>query len=256
MQHKNPSFTAFVVPDIPLIQPGDDLPQIIYNAFIRADLRLQSGDVLVISSKIISKSEGRFVRLTDVHPGEEARQRAKATGKDPRIVELVLQESQAVSRQARGVLVTAHRLGFVSANSGIDQSNIENGDAQVLLLPLDPDQSALTLKQSLGTLTDTSLAVVISDTHGRPFRMGNVGVALGVAGVVALHDLRGESDLYGRELRVSTQGYADLLASAAHLLCGEAGEGYPVTVLRGLNLPSGDGKASDLYRPPAHDLYR
>ena len=251
-----PSFTAQAIPGIPLIQPGDNLTRIILKAVSQAALTLKSGDVLVISSKIFSKAEGRIVKLADVHPTDEALELAKETDKDPRIVELVLQESQSISRKRRGVIVTAHRLGFVSANSAIDRSNIDHPEEQVLLLPVDPDQSAIDMRQAILESTGAEVAIVISDTHGRPFRLGNVGVAIGVAGVLALVDLRGEPDLFGRQLEVSTQGYADMLASAAHLLCGEAGEGYPVILLRGLNLPEGDGRAADIYRPPEQDMYR
>jgi coenzyme F420-0:L-glutamate ligase/coenzyme F420-1:gamma-L-glutamate ligase len=248
-------FCAFALPGLPLIQAGDDLAALIQQA-AQAYRPLQAGDVLVVSSKIVSKAEGRRVALADVTPGAEALHYAQVTGKDPRLVELVLRESLSVSRAGRGVLVTQHRLGFVSANAGIDQSNVENGDEAALLLPHDPDASAEALRAALSQRAGVPLAVVISDTHGRPFRLGNVGVALGVAGLLALVDMRGQRDLFGRELKITQQGYADLLASAAHLLCGEAAEGRPVIVLRGLALPQGEGRASDLYRAPEHDMYR
>lgn len=240
---------------MPLIQAGDDLATLIHWA-AEAYRPLQAGDVLVVSSKIVSKAEGRRVALSDVIPSAEALHYAEVTGKDPRLVELVLRESVAVSRAGRGVLVTQHRLGFVSANAGIDQSNVEGGDEVALLLPQDPDTSAEKLRVSLGQLVGVPLAVVISDTHGRPFRLGNVGVAIGVAGLPALVDMRGLPDLFGRVLKITQQGYADLIASAAHLLCGEAAEGRPVVVLRGLELPQGAGRASDLYRPLEQDMYR
>lgn len=249
-------FHAFAVPHIPLVQAGDDLAALIWQATQRAQMPLQAGDVLVISSKIVSKSEGRRVSLASLTPSPEAEHWAQVTGKDPRMVELVLRESVGVSRAGKGVLVTQHRLGFVSANAGIDQSNVEGGDEVALLLPQDPDASAERLRAELKAISGLELAIVISDTHGRPFRMGNVGVAVGVAGVAALVDMRGEQDLFGRMLKITQQGYADLLASAAHLLCGEASEGRPVIVLRGLELPQPDGRASDLYRPPEHDMYR
>lgn len=249
-------FSAFALPGIPFIQPGDDLVTIILDALKRAAIDLQSDDVLVIASKIVSKSEGRMVDLNSVEPGSEALRVAELTQKDPRVVELVLQESTHISRMAPGVLVVAHRLGFVSANAGIDQSNVDGSANRVLLLPRDPDQSASALRQRLWETTGAQVAVVISDTHGRPFRRGNVGVAIGVAGVQAVLDLRGNLDLFGRELKVTLQGYADLLASAAHLLCGEGAEGRPVILLRGLALPHGEGCAADLNRALEHDLYR
>jgi coenzyme F420-0:L-glutamate ligase/coenzyme F420-1:gamma-L-glutamate ligase len=240
------------VAGIPLVQPGDDLPTLIQAALDRAGMALQAGDCLVVTSKIVSKAEGRRVALADVTPSPRALEVAASTQKDPRIVQLVLDESRAISRMALNVLVTEHRLGFVSANAGIDQSNTADGDESVLLLPLDPDASAAHIRAALGG----EIGVVISDSHGRPFRLGNVGVAIGVAGMPALLDLRGQSDLFGRELRISMQGYADLVASTAQLAGGEGNEGLPVTLIRGLNWPSADGRASDLLRPAAHDLYR
>lgn len=244
------------LPGIPLVQPGDDLVQLILEALARVDITLQDGDALVVTSKIVSKAEGRYVELSSVVPGDEAIQVAQRTRKDPRIVELALRESTAISRSASGVLITRNRLGFVSANSGIDQSNIENGDEWVLLLPHDPDASAQTIRDGLQQATSARVGIVISDSHGRPFRMGNVGVAIGVAGLPALLDLRGRNDLFGRELRISVQGYADEVASAANLLTGEADEGRPVILLRGLNFPPQAGRASELNRPPELDLYR
>lgn len=222
----------------------------------RTGLTLQTGDALVVTSKIVSKAEGRFVDLRSIVPSEEARTLAETTRKDPQIVELVLRESQMISRTAPNVLVTQHRLGFISANAGIDQSNVDGGENTVLLLPLDPDESARRIRQRLLEATGAALGIVISDSHGRPFRMGNVGVAIGVAGMPALLDLRGRDDLFGRKLKISLQPYADLVASAANLLTGEAGEGRPVVHVRGLHFPPIDGRAADLNRPPEMDLYR
>jgi coenzyme F420-0:L-glutamate ligase/coenzyme F420-1:gamma-L-glutamate ligase len=248
--------TMLALPGIPMIQPGDKLADIILEALTKSEMQLQTGDVLVISSKIVSKSEGRIIDLRSVTPGEEAQKLAMETGKDPRVVELVLSESHSISRKARGVLVTQHRLGFVSANAGIDQSNVAPGDDHILLLPANPDQSAADLRMALHRLTGAEIGIVISDTHGRPFRMGNVGVAIGVAGMPALVDLRGQPDLFGRTLKITLQGYADLVASAAHLMCGEGNEGLPVIFMRGLNFPTPHGQAADLNRPPEQDLYR
>lgn len=248
--------TMIALRDIPLVQPGDDLSALIAAALARAALGLQPQDVLVVASKIVSKAEGRYVALDSVTPSERALVLAAQTQKDPRVVELVLRESKSVSRVAPNVLVVEHRLGFVSANAGIDQSNIEAGDDRVLLLPVDPDASASQLAEQLHALIGIRPAVVISDTHGRPFRLGNIGVAIGVSGMQALVDLRGRDDLFGRKLKISMQGYADMVASAAHLLTGEAGEGLPVVLLRGLTLPQGEGSAHDLNRSAAHDLYR
>jgi coenzyme F420-0:L-glutamate ligase/coenzyme F420-1:gamma-L-glutamate ligase len=248
--------TILSLTGIPLIQPGDDLPKLILESLDRMQCPLVAGDVLVVTSKIVSKSEGRFVQLEDVVPSDEAMALADETEKDPRLVELVLKESANISRQGHRVLVTQHRLGFVSANAGIDQSNVDGSDERVLLLPVDPDRSAAAIREAIHAATGVEVGVVISDTHGRPFRMGNVGVAVGVAGIPAVLDLRGEKDLFGRVLRVTTQGYADLVASAAHLVCGEGDEGLPVTLVRGLHYPSVMGTAAELNRPPELDLYR
>lgn len=250
------SFTAVALPGIPLIQRGDDLAAIILEAVTQAALSLEDGDALVVTSKIVSKAEGRLFDLQMVEPGAEARGLAAETRKDPRIVELVLRESKGISRKAPGVLVVQHRLGFVSANAGIDQSNVDGEDSHVLLLPVDPDASAQRLHEQFKMATGATVGVIISDSHGRPFRMGNVGVAIGAAGMPALLDLRGKPDLFGRELKISIQGYADLVASAANLLTGEADEGRPVVLLRGLNFPSETGQAGELVRPPEQDLYR
>ncbi|MBK9750464.1 MAG: coenzyme F420-0:L-glutamate ligase [Chloroflexi bacterium] len=241
---------------IPLVQPGDDLARLILDALAANDLTLQATDVLVVTSKIVSKAEGRVVALRDVTPGERAHELAAQTGKDPRVVELVLQESRGVSRVAPNVLVVEHRLGFVSANAGIDQSNLEAGDERVLLLPSDPDASARAIRHRLLDATSVSIGVIISDSHGRPFRLGNVNVAIGVAGMPALIDLRGQPDLFRRTLRISIQGYADMVAGAAGLLTGEGAEGLPVVLVRGLTYPDIDGRASQINRPAEHDLYR
>ncbi|MBE2270131.1 MAG: coenzyme F420-0:L-glutamate ligase [Anaerolinea sp.] len=244
------------LPGIPLIQPGDDLARVLLDALKAAELTLEAGDVLVVTSKIVSKAEGRIVALAGVTPGARAHELAAQTGKDPRIVELVLRESTGVSRVAPNVLVVEHRLGFVSANAGIDQSNLEGGDERVLLLPVDPDRSAVELRQRLMDATGLAVGIVISDSHGRPFRLGNVNVAIGVAGLPALIDLRGHPDLFGRILKISIQAYADMVASAAGLLTGEGAEGLPVVLVRGLTYPPLDGRAVQLNRPAAQDLYR
>lgn len=248
--------TLWPLPGLPLIQTGDNLAGLIHQVLMTCGVQLQDGDALVVSSKIVSKSEGRLVELSTVTPSALALDYAQQTGKDPRIVQLVLDESRSVSRLSKGVLVTTHRLGFTSANAGIDQSNVEGGDNVVLLLPRDPDASADALSAALAELTGARVGIVISDTHGRPFRLGNVGVAIGVSGLPALLDLRGQPDLYGRVLKITQTGYADLIASAAHLVCGEGAEGLPVVLVRGLLYHEGQGRAHDLVRSPDHDLYR
>lgn len=252
----SPSFQALALPGVPMVQVGDNIAHLILDALTRANLRLESGDVIVLASKIISKSEGRKVLLTDVVPGDDAIKVAEQVDKDPRIVELVLSESSAISRMRKGVLVTEHRLGFVSANSGLDASNVDGSNEQILLLPINPDKSASEIRDNLKQKTGTESAIVITDTHGRPFRLGNVGVAIGVSGMQALWDRRGERDLFGREMLATILGYADLVASTAHLIMGEGAEGLPIVLIRGLQFPRGEGQAKDLNRPPEMDMYR
>lgn len=250
------NLTAFAVPDIPLIDSGDDIVDIVVSRAASAGSALRDGDVLVIASKIVAKAEGRYVRLNDVRASNGALTLAGETGKDARLVELILRESNSISRKRMGVLVTEHRLGFVSANAGIDQSNIEAGDDSALLLPRDPDQTAAEYRAEIRERLDIDVAVIISDTHGRAFRVGNVGVAIGAAGLPAVKDLRGSRDLYGRVLEVTQLAFADLAASAAHLLSGEADEGLPAVVIRGLDLDARHGRAADMIRLAEHDLYR
>lgn len=250
------TLTITTLPGIPLVNPGDDLVRLILDGVVAAGLTLQTGDVLVVTSKIVSKSEGRIFRLDTIEPGLEARQIASEVGKDPRIVELILRESKSISRKTRGVLITEHRLGFISANSGIDQSNVPNHNEHVLLLPLDPDGTAQHIREQLQAATGVDVGIIISDSHGRPFRVGTVGVAIGVAGLPAVLDLRGQPDLFGRELQVSMQGYADMIASMGQVAGGEGAEGRPVTLVRGLQHPQQEGHASDLLRAPGQDLYR
>ncbi len=251
-----PSLHLTALPGIPQVKAGDDLAALILVGARDAGLTFETGDALVVTSKVVSKAEGRRVDLSTVTPGDRALELAAITGKDPRIVELVLRESVEVSRAAPNVLVVRHRLGFVSANAGIDQSNVDGTDESVLLLPVDPDASAARLRETIQRETGASVGIVISDSHGRPFRIGNVGTAIGVAGMPALLDLRGTTDMFGRMLKISITGYADMVASAAALLTGEGAEGLPIVHMRGLAYPPVKGKAADMNRPPEMDLYR
>ena len=250
--------TLTAVPHIPHVQPGDNLAGLILHALATAKIELADGDVLAIAQKIVSKAEGRLVRLADVQASNRALEVASQTDKDPRVVELILQESDEISRMRQGVLIVRHRLGFTSANAGIDRSNVAQigADETVLLLPLDPDASAAQLREEIKAKLGVQVGVVITDSHGRPFRMGTVGVAIGVAGIPALWDRRGEPDLYGYQLQHTDIGVADEIAAAAGLLMGQAAEGMPVVLVRGLNLPITEGKATDLVRPKEMDLYR
>ncbi len=251
------TLTLQTLPGMPLVQPGDDLASLILDGLEAARLRLQPGDVVVVTSKIVSKSEDRWLDLRTVVPSERAFELAAATGKAPNLVEAILRESVEVSRYRQGVLIVRHRLGFTSANAGIDHSNVGRGsDDWVLLLPEDPDASAQRLHTALFERTGVRVGIVISDTHGRPFRVGNMGVAIGVAGIPAILDCRGRPDLFGRELRATIIAVADAIAAAAGLITGEADEGRPVVLARGLRLTGPAGCAADLIRPLEHDLYR
>ena len=256
-KQNTPQVTLTAVPGLPDVQPGDDLVALILTALETAELSLQNGDILVIAQKIISKAEGRLARLADVRPSAHATAVAARTNKDPRLVELILRESDEISRLKPGVLIVRHRLGFTSANAGIDRSNVGAADDDaVLLLPVNPDESARALRQAIHDQLGIDTGIVISDSHGRPFRLGTVGVAIGVAGLPALWDRRGETDRYGYVLQHTDVGLADEIAAAAGLLMGQAGEGLPLVLIRGLQRPPGAGKAADLVRPKELDLYR
>ncbi|MDX1687166.1 MAG: coenzyme F420-0:L-glutamate ligase [Candidatus Promineifilaceae bacterium] len=250
--------TLTAVPGIPFVQEGDDVASLLLAGLAQAGLSLQDDDVVAVAQKIISKAEGRLVNLGDVQPGERAMAVAGETEKDPRLVELILRESEGISRMAPGILIVRHRLGFTSANAGIDRSNVEQTgeDVTVLLLPVDPDASAARLRQAIDERTGAAVGVVIVDSHGRPFRLGTVGVAIGAAGLPALWDRRGEEDLYGYHLQHTEVGLADEIASAASLLMGQAAESVPAVLVRGLSLPGREGSARDLVRPKEKDLYR
>ena len=244
------------VPDLPLIESGDDLPALILDACRRAGIELADRDVVVVTGKIVSKSEGRWVSLRNVIPSERAQRLADATEKDPRLVELVLAESTAVVRARPGNLLVRHRLGYVSAVAGIDRSNVASDDDIALLLPVDPDASASALRATLEDRADVTLGVVISDSHGRPFRIGNTGVAIGCAGITAVRHLEGTDDLFGRALTsASIVPIADLIASAAMLVSGEAAEGIPVVIVRGLDFADDGSRGLDLIRPAERDMF-
>jgi coenzyme F420-0:L-glutamate ligase/coenzyme F420-1:gamma-L-glutamate ligase len=250
--------TLAAIPGIPLIRAGDDLAEILLERMGRAGMAVQHGDVLVICQKIVSKAEGRLVPLSEVAPSAEALALAAETGKDARLVELILRESRAILRQRPQLLIAEHRLGWICANAGIDRSNVARPeeDEVVLLLPEDPDRSARHLRDALSAATGRELAVIINDTHGRPFRNGAVGVAIGVAGMAPLSDLRGQPDLFGYRLQTSVLGTADEIASAASLLMGQADEGRPAILVRGAPIYLGEGSARELQRPEEKDLFR
>jgi coenzyme F420-0:L-glutamate ligase/coenzyme F420-1:gamma-L-glutamate ligase len=238
---------------LPIIKPGDDL-----SAMLEASLRKlhpRDNDILVITSKIISKAEGRFVNLREITPSDRANELAQVTRKDPRLVELILRESQSVSRAAPGVLITQHQLGFVSANAAIDHSNVSTDIDVILLMPRNPDETAQNISSTLTQTFAVPIAVVIVDSHGRPHRLGTVGVAVGVAGMPGVEDWRGRPDLFGYALQHTDIGLADMVASAATLLLGQAAEGIPAVLVRGVQYTRRDGSAAEIYRPASMNLY-
>lgn len=247
------------VADFPLVEPGDDLTLLTISALSKADLRLQSGNIVVVAQKIISKAEGRYRLLSSVHASDEAQQLALKVDKDPRLVQLILDESKAVIRYRPGVLIVEHKLGFVHANAGIDQSNIvqREGEEQVLLLPENSDRSAATLQAALEKHYAAELGVIVNDSAGRAWRNGTVGMAIGSAGIEPLQDLVGTSDLFERKLQVTSVAVADELAAAASFMMGQAGEANPLVVVRGAQLKySNAHTCQDLLRPAAEDLFR
>lgn len=254
------SLTA--LPGLPRVAPGDDVPRLIIAALEGAGMALRAHDVLVVTSKVFSRSEGRFVDVSRVTPSPRAEELARTVGKDARMVELILRESTDVSRAAPNVIIVRHRLGFVSANAGIDLSNASpthetdpSGGPWALLLPEDPDACAKRTREALEARYGVSLGVVISDSHGRPFRMGTVGIALGVSGLPALHNQIGRADLDGRKLESTLTAPADQVAAAADLVAGQADEARPVILVRGLSFQASDSSATELLRLRQQDLY-
>jgi len=240
---------------IPQIQAGDDLSAFIHQGLVESGLDLRDGDVLVVAQKIISKAEDRMVPLNSVKPSPRAQDLAAQVHKDPRLVELILQESQTVLRTRPGVIIVEHRLGYVHANAGIDQSNIE-GDDHALLLPLDPDDSARRLSAALGARTGHQPPVIINDSAGRAWRNGIIGFAIGLCGFEPVVSLVGSKDLNGRVMRVTEIAVADELAAAASHVMGQGAEGFPVVLIRGAQIKRGDYGMRALLRDAAQDLFR
>jgi coenzyme F420-0:L-glutamate ligase / coenzyme F420-1:gamma-L-glutamate ligase len=242
---------------IPLVKAGDDLGALLIAAMRQNEISPRDKDVLVVAQKVVSKSEGRFVDLKTVQPTARAMAVANEVRKDPRLVEVVLSESRDVIRMKPDVLIVEHKLGFVMANAGVDQSNVaDEGADQVLLLPRDPDTTAANLKARLDREFAVELAVIINDSFGRPWRLGVVGIALGVAGLPAIVDMIGLPDLFGRKLRVTSVAVADEIAAAASLLMGQSAEGQPAVLVRGFDWTSAARPASALLRPKDQDLFR
>jgi coenzyme F420-0:L-glutamate ligase/coenzyme F420-1:gamma-L-glutamate ligase len=249
-----PEVRVIGITGIPEVHPGDDLADLILDAARRQDTPPVDGDVLVVTQKVVSKAEGQVVPLSSVEPSSFARRVAEETGKNARQVEVVLRESRRIVRMDRGVIITETHHGFICANAGVDASNA-GGPGLVTLLPQDPDASAESLRRAIEERAGARLAVVITDTFGRPWREGTDEVAIGVAGLVALKDYAGQRDPYGYELRVTQVAVADELAAAAELVTGKL-ERIPAALIRGYPFEPGWGHGRDLVRDPDRDLFR
>tara|TARA_B100001123_G_scaffold386889_1_gene461719 strand:- start:454 stop:1260 length:807 start_codon:yes stop_codon:yes gene_type:complete len=258
------SLTLVALDGFPLVSPGDDISALILQSVKNSNLRLESGDILVIAQKIISKSEERFVRLSEINPSKSATELAELTGKDPSLIELILSESHKIIRYRPGVIVAENKNGVVLANAGIDHSNVggESRKGQVLLLPKNPDKSAKAIREELQKLTKVKIAVIINDSIGRAWRNGTIGTALGISGMPAILDLRGQSDLFGNPLIVSEQAIADEISSAASLLQGQTDGRRPVVLIRGYEIDTLKNSnnssigVSTLIRPKEKDMFR
>jgi coenzyme F420-0:L-glutamate ligase/coenzyme F420-1:gamma-L-glutamate ligase len=252
------SLEVIALSGLPLIKAGDDLVELIASSLKQNGVKPRAHDVLVVAQKILSKAEGRMVDFATIKPSARAIALATEVDKDPRLVEVILSESVRVVRARRNVLIVEHRLGFIMANAGVDQSNVgpADGAQRALLLPEHPDRSAETLRRGLAAATGINLAVVINDSFGRAWRQGTAGVAIGAAGLPALIDLRGRPDLFGRKLEVSVIGFADEIAAAASLVMGQADEAAPVVLIRGLRWSAPESTAASLIRPSNEDLFR
>jgi len=250
-----PQMTLFRLANLPLVKAGDDVARVIADALQPNGLTLADGDIVVIAQKIVSKAEGRAVALNAVTPSPRALEVARVVDKDPRLVELILGESTHIVRQKAGVLIVAHRLGFVMANAGIDQSNVSDRDT-ALLLPEDPDASARGIRAALAASTGADTAVIINDSFGRAWRVGTTGHAIGVAGINPIRNYIGSPDLFGRAMQVTEAAVADELAAAASFLMGQGDEGTPVIIIRGAGVPAATGSAHELVRSPSMDLFR
>lgn len=256
-----PNISLLAIPEVPLIKPGDDLPRVLHDCCQRSGLALQDGDVVVVAQKIISKAEGRLVNVSQVSPSAEALELSTRCEMDPRLIQVILGESRSVVRVRKtpGILVVEHRGGFICANAGVDRSNVEQSegtDDVVALLPEDSDASARRIRDRLRELAGVNLAVIVNDSHGRAFRNGVVGTAIGVAGLHPVIEEFGWPDLFGYELQRTAVAQADELASAASLLMGQSNEGIPAVIVRGAPIQPADGGMAGLIRAPEQDLFR
>jgi coenzyme F420-0:L-glutamate ligase / coenzyme F420-1:gamma-L-glutamate ligase len=254
------TLTLTPLPQMPLIFPGDNLADLLLTSLQVSRITLEDGDILVVTQKIISKAEGRLINLEKVTPSKEAIELAKQSEKDPRLVELILKESKEVLRVRPGIIIVEHKLGFVCASAGIDHSNVKGVGGKpgnwVLLLPKDPDRSALEIRRRIKIATGVRIGVLIIDSHGRAWRLGTVGTAIGISGLPGLVDERGWQDLYGYRLKITMVAAADELAGAAALVMGEAAEGIPAVHVRGFPHPLREGSLKELIRPKGNDFFR
>jgi coenzyme F420-0:L-glutamate ligase/coenzyme F420-1:gamma-L-glutamate ligase len=278
IKNKVTALTLTPLSNIPLIRRDDNLADIFVRSLLESNILIQDNDILVLAQKIVSKAEGRAVNLATIIPSQRALELAKVTEKDARVVELILQESNEVLRTRLGVIIVEHRLGFICANAGIDHSNVNpplppalSGERSpktkrgeglgvredwVLLLPENPDRSAESIRWQVEGITGRKISVLIIDSHGRAWRNGTVGIAIGIAGLPGLEDLRGKPDLFGYQLQTTQVGVADELAAAASLVMGQAAEGTPVVHVRGFPYPLRAGSLKELIRPREQDLFR
>ena len=245
---------------IPLIKEGDKLSHIIYHALLAQNIHLEDGDILGVTSKIVSKAEGWLVNLKTITPSAKAKRLSKRIGRDPRLVELILSETREIIRATKNAFIVEHNLGFICANAGIDHSNVQSGSSEsddwYLLLPKNPDHSAQIISEELNLLTQKCVGVIVIDSHGRPWRLGIVGTVIGTSLVPTLVDLRGKEDIFGYKLRITMVGAADELAASASLMMGQANERVPVVHIRGFPYPLAQSSIKDVLRPKKMDLFR
>jgi len=247
---------VIAVENLPLIKKGDDLASLICDAAEKQGTPIEEKDIIVITHVVVSKAEGNIVNLDEVTPSKRAKEIAQQTNKEPALVEVILRETKEIVRISQNSIITETKSGVICANAGVDRSNV-SGERNVVPLPTNPNASAQNIRQEVKRLTGANVAVIISDTHGRPLRMGEINVAVGVAGIKPIRDRRGEKDLFGYVLRIKQTAIADELSSAAELVIGQANEGIPVAIIRGYNYKTAeDVSATDLTRPKEKDLFR
>ncbi|MGD0451308.1 MAG: coenzyme F420-0:L-glutamate ligase [Candidatus Bathyarchaeia archaeon] len=244
------------VENLPLIKPGDNIAELISNAAKKQGTPIKENDVIVVTHVVVSKAEGNIINLDGMTPSEKAKEIAQQTNKEPALVEVILRETKEIVRIGQNSIITETNSGIVCANAGIDRSNV-SGDRNVVPLPKNPNASAQNIRQEIKQLTGVNVAVIVSDTHGRPFRLGEINVAVGVAGIKPIRDRRGEKDLFGYVLRIKQTAIADELSSAAELVIGQANEGIPAAIIRGYSYQIIEGASTtELIRAKEKDLFR